>query len=215
MHTGRWWLSLFFCSCATLSNFESARTLEPGKWQIALEGRYLFTRSAVGGDSNLWGAAAVRRGMTKHFELGLRAGMSRPEIFGKWQLLDGGPGALAISLSQTVGVWRWVYSTGNSHTQGWSRTALPIGVPVGDSELVVAPQLHFAVGGSDSGVAAVSFVPSVSVGFVWRPVWWLGVMPQLSAGFAAVNLTSRETVLGGGGVYEGGLALVFGGREGF
>lgn len=215
MVPGRRWLLISLlgsCSCATLTNFESARTLEPGKWQVAAEGRLLLTRSTSSGDTNAFPAVAVRHGVTKHFELGLRAGMSRPEIFGKWQLVDG---AVAIALSQSLGVWRWIYSTGNSHTQAWSRTALPIGVPVGPSELVISPMLHLAFGGSDSGASGFAFVPGASVGFLWRPLWWLGVMPQLSAGFAAVSVASREVVIGGGGVFEGGLAVIVGGREGF
>jgi hypothetical protein len=202
------------CGCATLSNFESARTLEPGKWQLGVEGRYLATTSKLGGESNVWPSAVVRRGMTKHFELGLRAG-GRPEVFGKVQLLDTGPDGVAISLSQTLGVWRWTYFTGNSHTQGWSRTALPIGVPLGSSELVVAPQVHLAFGGSDSGASGFALLPSLSVGFVWRPLWWLGVMPQVSVGYSAVSVASREVFLGGGVALEGGVAVLFGGREGF
>jgi hypothetical protein len=196
--------------CATLTNFESAKTLKQGGWQVAIEGRVLRTGSSAAGETQLWPAVAVRRGMTDRFELGLRAG-GRPEVFAKFQLRDGE--RVAIAFSQTLGLWRW--DTTVSQWQGWSRSALPIGVSFGAHELVMSPGVHLALGRTDEGVVGFIAMPSASVGFIWRPLKWLGFMPQVTVGASAVQLAQGITIVGGGVALEGGLAVIGGGLEGW
>lgn len=196
--------------CATLTNLESAKTLKQGGWQVALEGRVLRTGSSSAGESNLWPSVAVRRGMTDRFELGLRAG-GRPEVFAKFQLRDGE--RVAIAFSQTLGVWRW--DTTVSQWQGWSRSALPIGVFFGGHELVLSPGVHLALGRTDEGLTGFIAMPYASVGFIYRPLKWLGFMPQVTVGASAVQLAQGTSIVGGGVALEGGLAVIGGGLEGW
>ena len=193
--------------CGTISNLETARTLRKGQWQVAVEGRFIASGAEGQGETQRTVDLAVRRGMTDDFELGLRAGFGRPELFGKLRLRDGSSGGPHVALSQTLGLWRW--TAGVSHWQFWSRTALPIGFSFGENELVLSPQLHVAAGRGDLGLWGLALYPTLSVGFSWRLWKWLGVMPQLSAGYPLYTVATQGPTVGGGFILEAALAFTF------
>jgi hypothetical protein len=199
--------------CGTLTNLESPRTLAPGRWTVELEGRAIGTRSAVVNDDQTPHAISVHAGIRDGFELGARGGFARPELLAKWRLGGTGSGDLAVALSQSLGAWR--FTSAVPQWQVYGRTALPIGIPIGPSDLIFTPKLHLAWGRADAGLWGVTAIPAVSAGWMWRGWRWVAIVPELTFGYSLLTVGTGGSVVGGGSVYEAGLGIIVGGVEGF
>ena len=68
---------------------------------------------------------------------------------------------------------------------------------------------------TDEGLTGFIAMPYASVGFIYRPLKWLGFMPQVTVGASAVQLAQGTSIVGGGVALEGGLAVIGGGLEGW
>jgi len=200
--------------CGTLTNLESPRTLAPGRWTVELEGRTIRTRSEVVNDDQTPHAVSVHAGLRDGFELGARGGFARPELLAKWRLVGSEPGGgLAVALSQSLGAWR--FGPTIPQWQVYARTAVPIGIPFGPSDVIITPKLHLAYGHADAGLWGLTSIPALSAGWMWRGWRWVAVVPELTFGYSLLTVGTGGSVFGGGYVYEAGLGVILGGAEGF
>jgi hypothetical protein len=200
-------------ACGTLTNLESPRTLAPGRWTVELEGRAIRTRSDVGSDGQTPDAVSVHAGVRDGFELGARGGFARPELLAKWRLAGGDPGGVAVARSQSLGAWR--FGPNLPQWQVYARTAVPIGFPLGPSDVLVTPKLHLAYGHADAGLWGLTAIPALSAGWMWRGWRWVAVVPELTFGYSLITAGTGGWIAGGGYVYEAGLGIILGGAEGF
>lgn len=218
--------------CASVSTMGLARTLNQGAVQgwVAPEGGGVV---ALTGASTVAGSTGVgyplleggiRVGVTDHFELGARLGLSGIGLEGKIGFLRSPTMDTGINLSLNPGVTYVGFGAGPAFL-GTLTFHLPvlIGIDFGGHELVLGPrfidQLVFA-GVSGTGSATSSAGINViyaggSVGVALKVGSSLRILPEVSIGVPLVITgtvgTSSATAVGAGGlIFQAGVAFLFG-----
>lgn len=227
------WLSMvvmgtLLSGCASVSTMGLARTLNQGAVQgwVAPEGGGVVALTGVSTASGATGVGypllegGIRVGVTDHFELGARLGLSGIGLEGKIGFLRSPTMDTGINLSLNPGVTYVGFGAGTAFI-GTLTFHLPvlIGIDFGGHELVLGPrfidQLVFA-GITGSGSAGLNVIyAGGSVGFAIKAGSSLRILPEVSIGVPVVTTgtvgTSSATAVGAGGlIFQAGVAFLFG-----
>lgn len=161
--------------CATMGTFQRAETLAPGRTEWVVE-------------ANAWGgvndpevpvmpalACTMRRGIGERSEVGLRFGTTPLEAYGKFEISR--KGGVVVSVAPSLGGY-WFGGENFSAGEVFVQAPLVVGVPIGKSELVLAPKLHDLTAFGYEGHRSGGVVTMLSVGGS------VGAIRQVTPGFA-------------------------------
>lgn len=216
--TARIWLLLMIASatgCATLTSYQSARPLDDGGVQIALEPGYLLTRSEHAKGDVAAVSASVRIGVHDCAEVGIRVGNVRPELMAKFLLAGVTPDDVAVSIAPTLGGF-WFDTGGEGSAQIYSTTTLLIGIPAGEwSEVVLGPKFELTWGTDlDTEAWAFTITPAVFVAWFIRAHRHFAIVPEIVVAYPLLHAGTGGPVVGGGFALQAGIGLVIGGEKG-
>ncbi len=219
--TARWTgilLSLLAASaagCATLTSYQSARPLDDGGVQIALEPGYLLTRSEHDEGDVAAVSASVRYGVHDCAEVGIRVGNVRPELMAKFLLAGVTPDDVAVSIAPTLGGF-WFDTGGEGSAQLYSTVTLLIGVPAGEwSEVVFGPKFEFTWGTDlDTEAWAFTITPALFVAWFLKAHEHFAIVPEIVVAYPLLHTGTGGPVVGGGFAIQAGIGLVIGGEKG-
>lgn len=225
MAGARWWQVALagglLAGCATHGGVTTAHPIGEGNVQVGLEPGAAV--GAGGGQSAVLPTfnVAVRYGLSERAEIGGRLGTSAYEILGKVQLNT--PGSdMPISIAPS-GHFVAFGAGGASAAYAAYQVPLLIGVPMGESQLVVGPKLkqHIFVGGGGgasaggtviSGGGVVAYSLKAGDKFRFHPEVSFDVPFLGAVGGSAGGQGGGGAAVGAGGALIGfNLGLLFGG----
>lgn len=214
--------------CAT-SSVQTARTNGEGNFQFGVEPGVIGAL-ATGGGATAGGVfpafnIAGRYGISDSVDIGARIGSVGYEIQTKFMFTDPADlSSTAISLAPAftaIGYGGGGAGVGGGVFFAVARVPLLVGIPVGDSEFVVAPRVSpaFFAGGA-GGESAGGFFLSAggSAGFAARlgDKFWLMPEAGIDVPVVAGAVTSGGSGAGagfGGFIFNATVGLLFGGRD--
>ncbi len=215
--------AFIFASIGCAGTMQTARTNGEGNFQFGVEPGatvLLADGSAVAPSFNLAG----RYGVTDTIDIGAKIGTIGYEIQTKFMLSDpNDQAAMALSLAPSFTAIGFGAEDAGFFVAA-ARIPLLIGIPVGTSELTLAPRLSPAfltVGAGDGDASGFSLSAGGSVGFAARlgDTFWL--VPEISVDipfFGAATASSGDNSSSGsqasvnGAILNIGVGLLFGGR---
>lgn len=204
-------LIAFAPGCVVFGTFQSARPIEDGAVQVAVEPAATGTWAGVDGHEAVYPIGlSVRVGLDERTELGVRTGLAMPELQLK-RLLSDPSTPLAVSLAATLGGWVSDLHGIPVLTVG-GQLPLLLGVPLGDHELVFGPKLVWGFGhGLQDPLDGFLVSAGTSVGVSLQVAHGFRVMPEVTGLYPVVYVGSWPTRVGGGFAAQGGVAFLFGG----
>jgi hypothetical protein len=202
-------VSVLASGCASLSSFETARTLGRGKVEFSLEpgvGGALADPALAHSGLAPWapqGNVAVRGGVSDSVDLGGRVGTTGAEIQTRFALLPNGFSVVHLSLAPAVG-----YFPPIGGVRGFVFAQLPLlfGVETGGgSELVLGPKvldISYPGAGRSSSLFA-----GASLGFRIQLARHFALHPEVAGAWNVLQSPSGEAVLlNATGQYSGAAA---------
>lgn len=212
-----------FAGCPSMGTMQTARTAGEGNVQIAIEPSVWGVATSEGTVALPNVNMAVRYGVSDSMDVGARFGGSLIQVLGKFRLTDPtAEGDLILSLAPTLG---GLFFAGGGAGVGILNLQVPMlaGIPVGDSELTLAPKLIYngvfgGGGGESASVHAVSI--GASVGFAAK-IGNFRLVPEVAVSYPLFTMGrvsgdgaggSISEVAGFGGVmFQVSTAMLFGG----
>ncbi len=221
-------LSFFLvASIGCAGTMQTARTNGTGNFQFGVEPGATILSSSEGSITAPSFNLAGRYGITDTIDLGARIGTALYEIQSKFMLTDpNDQSGIAMSIAPSFTAIGAGTGDGGSFYLG---TKIPflIGIPVGDSELTIAPRLSpsfITAGSGDSDVTGFILSGGGSVGFAARLGDTFWILPEISVEIPFVggatassgDSSSSEASAGfGGSIINIGVGLLFGGRPAY
>lgn len=196
-------LSILASGCMS-TPVQRAETLGEGDFAVGIEpGVSGFAGGGVGGFLPAFNLSG-RYGVTDRFDLGARIGSSVYEVQAKIMLTDR-DAATPISIAPAT---TFAAFGGGGAGAGFGMVKIPvlIGIPVGESQLVLGPMINnFIAFGSGEGTTAGGYALEVgtSVGFNGRVGPGLAIHPEFGMGYAVMGAASangENASAGGGGI---------------
>lgn len=221
---GLFLISFIFASIGCAGTMQTARTNGEGNFQFGVEPGAAIAVGEGGAGGLPSFNLAGRYGVSETIDIGARIGTISYEIQSKFMLTDpADQTSLAMSLAPSVTAIG--FGTGDAGAFLLSAD-IPflVGIPVGDSELTIAPKISPAFvtgGGGDANVSGLILSGGGSVGFAARVGDKFWILPEISVKvpfFGAASASSGDTSASesttgvGGAILNIGVGLLFGGR---
>ena len=216
--------ALLIGGCSTHTAVQTAHTVGKGNFQGAVEpGVAVLPGVSVNGTGTGSAVAptlngAFRYGVSEKFDFGVRLGTVSYELTGKYMFTEDTGTVISLAPSTTF----WFLSVGGAGGGFFTfQTPLLIGIPVGESQFIVGPNLVFysAFGGGD-GVSAggVSMGPGAHLAFSAKLGDNFRLHPELSLkmpgliGFASAGGNSAAGTGSATPIVGFTIGLLFGGN---
>jgi hypothetical protein len=195
--------------CGVHSGVTTAHTVGKGAFQGAIEPGAVI---AAGGGAS--GAAptlnfAFRYGVSDKVDFGVRLGTTTYELFTKVMLTEPDPSAVVASVAPHATVWALAIGGAGF---GFFDLKVPvlIGVPVGESQLVLAPKARVfgaLAGGSGASAQATLLMLGGGVGFSGKVGEKFRIHPEVTADIPVAAIAGASA----GGTGTAGAAVTTGG----
>jgi hypothetical protein len=199
--------------CASFGVLQTANTVGKGNLEAAAQGAVQAVTGPGGPLVSPHGDVGARYGVTDTLDLGVLAGSSGLDLTAKYQFTNPTQMAFVLSVAPTFGGG---VAVGTGGTGGILILDVPLllGLPIGPNQLVIGVKLQdlLTINRSDVGNIEVNTVyAGASVGFAWRAVWRLIILPELALLeplFSHNNVASGFTVGASAVFLQFGLGLL-------